>query len=98
MFNFAVFYWLSDVLFPLFQWSSKAFDNLRIVPPGSGVMHQFNLEYLANVVFNNNGCLYPDSVVGIDSHITMLNGLGVLSFGQCLMSYLIVQHGLIMHL
>lgn len=66
----------------MFQWSSAAFDNVRIVPPGSGVMHQLNLEYLANVVFSTNGCLYPDSVVGIDSHIAMLNGLGILSFGQ----------------
>jgi len=52
-----------------------------IVPPGSGIVHQVNLEYLARVVFDNKGVLYPDSVVGTDSHTTMINGLGVVGWG-----------------
>jgi len=52
-----------------------------IVPPGSGIVHQVNLEYLARVVFEKEGCLYPDSVVGTDSHTTMINGLGVVGWG-----------------
>lgn len=51
------------------------------MPPGSGIVHQVNLEYLARVVFNHNGQLYPDSVVGTDSHTTMINGLGVVGWG-----------------
>jgi aconitate hydratase len=51
------------------------------VPPGAGIVHQVNLEYLARVVFDNKGVLYPDSVVGTDSHTTMINGLGVVGWG-----------------
>jgi aconitate hydratase len=54
---------------------------MLIVPPGSGIVHQVNLEYLARVVFNSEGLLYPDSVVGTDSHTTMINGLGVMGWG-----------------
>lgn len=55
---------------------------MLIVPPGSGIVHQVNLEHLARVVFaNEDGLLYPDSVVGTDSHTTMINGLGVLGWG-----------------
>ena len=68
--------------FAFLKWGSQAFDNFSIVPPGSGIVHQVNLEYLARVVFNTNeGLLYPDSVVGTDSHTTMINGLGVLGWG-----------------
>lgn len=67
--------------FKFLKWGSKAFDGLTIVPPGSGIVHQVNLEYLARGVFNNKGMLYPDSVVGTDSHTTMINGLGVLGWG-----------------
>ncbi|KAG5481659.1 hypothetical protein CUR178_07012 [Leishmania enriettii] len=67
--------------FEFLKWGSKAFDNLLIVPPGSGIVHQVNLEYLAHVVFNTEGILYPDSVVGTDSHTTMINGLGVVGWG-----------------
>ena len=58
---------------------------MLIVPPGSGIVHQVNLEYLARVVFSDGGVLYPDSLVGTDSHTTMINGLGVLGWGQCSM-------------
>lgn len=67
--------------FKFLKWGSRAFDNLLIVPPGSGIVHQVNLEYLARVVFNNKGFLYPDSVVGTDSHTTMINGVGVIGWG-----------------
>lgn len=55
---------------------------MRIIPPGSGIVHQVNLEYLARVVFNHNGYFYPDSLVGTDSHTTMIDGLGVLGWGK----------------
>lgn len=55
---------------------------MRIIPPGSGIVHQVNLEYLARVVFNYDGYFYPDSLVGTDSHTTMIDGLGVLGWGK----------------
>ncbi|XP_057313674.1 cytoplasmic aconitate hydratase-like isoform X2 [Hydractinia symbiolongicarpus] len=87
--------------FQFLKWGSKAFKNLQIIPPGSGIVHQgsccthnlrlpvhygmhdkkVNLEYLAHVVFNDNDVLYPDSLVGTDSHTTMINGLGILGWG-----------------
>ena len=67
--------------FEFLKWGQKAFDNFKIVPPGNGIVHQVNLEYLARVVFNQNRLLYPDSVVGTDSHTTMINGLGVVGWG-----------------
>ncbi|KAG0552899.1 hypothetical protein BDA96_01G547700 [Sorghum bicolor] len=67
--------------FGFLKWGSSAFRNMLVVPPGSGIVHQVNLEYLARVVFNNGGILYPDSVVGTDSHTTMIDGLGVAGWG-----------------
>ncbi|KAF3836799.1 hypothetical protein F7725_004263 [Dissostichus mawsoni] len=67
--------------FQFLKWGSKAFKNMRIIPPGSGIVHQVNLEYLARVVFNFDGYFYPDSLVGTDSHTTMIDGLGVLGWG-----------------
>src|SRR3954447_20487489 len=58
------------------RWGQTAFDNFRVVPPGTGIVHQVNLEYLARVVFERDGALYPDTLVGTDSHTTMINGLG----------------------
>ncbi len=67
------------------KWGQQAFDTFKVVPPGSGIVHQVNLEYLARVVFGkeNNGELlaYPDTLVGTDSHTTMINGIGVLGWG-----------------
>lgn len=63
------------------KWGAKAFQNMLIVPPGSGIVHQVNLEYLARVVFDADDYLFPDSLVGTDSHTTMINGLGVLGWG-----------------
>jgi aconitate hydratase len=67
--------------FAFLKWGQTAFKNFRIVPPGSGIVHQVNLEYLAPVVFNKEGLLYPDSIIGTDSHTTMINGLGVVGWG-----------------
>ncbi len=63
------------------KWGQGAFDNFRVVPPATGIVHQVNLEYLANVVWDNGTTLYPDSLVGTDSHTTMINGLGVVGWG-----------------
>ena len=63
------------------KWGREAFDNFRVVPPATGIVHQVNLEYLAKVVWDERGALYPDSLVGMDSHTTMINGLGVLGWG-----------------
>jgi aconitate hydratase len=63
------------------KWGQTAFDNLRVVPPGTGICHQVNLEYLARVVESRDGRAFPDTLVGTDSHTTMVNGLGVLGWG-----------------
>lgn len=63
------------------RWGSKVFKNFRVVPPATGIVHQVNLEFLANVVQNYDGVLLPDTVVGTDSHTPMVNGLGVVGWG-----------------
>ncbi len=63
------------------KWGQAAFDNFRVVPPATGIVHQVNLEYLAKVVWDDGTTLYPDSLVGTDSHTTMINGLGVVGWG-----------------
>jgi aconitate hydratase len=64
------------------RWGQGAFDNFRVVPPDTGIVHQVNLEYLAPVVFSSkDGQAYPDTVIGTDSHTTMINGLGVVGWG-----------------
>ncbi|KAL2094046.1 hypothetical protein ACEWY4_011358 [Coilia grayii] len=63
------------------KWCSRAFRNVNIIPPDVGTAHQVNLEYTCQVVQERNGLLYPDSVIGTDSHTTMINGLGVLGWG-----------------
>ena len=63
------------------KWGQQAFNNFRVVPPATGIVHQVNLEYLAKVVWEKDGILYPDSLVGTDSHTTMINGLGVVGWG-----------------
>jgi len=67
--------------FEFLKWGQGAFENFKIVPPGSGIVHQVNMEYLARTVFENDGVLYPDSLVGTDSHTTMINGLGIVGWG-----------------
>ena len=63
------------------KWGQNAFDNFKVVPPNTGICHQVNLEYLSRVVFEKDGLCYPDTLVGTDSHTTMVNGLGVLGWG-----------------
>ena len=65
----------------LLKWGQGAFENLRIVPPNNGIIHQINIEYISRVIFEKNDLVYPDTVVGTDSHTTMVNGLGVLGWG-----------------
>jgi aconitate hydratase len=63
------------------RWGQEALKNFKAVPPDTGIVHQVNIEYLARVVFDNDGTLYPDSCFGTDSHTTMVNGIGVLGWG-----------------
>jgi aconitate hydratase len=63
------------------KWGMQAFDTFKVVPPGIGIVHQVNLEYLARGVHQKSGIYYPDSLVGTDSHTTMINGIGVVGWG-----------------
>jgi len=63
------------------RWGQSAFDEFKVVPPGTGIVHQVNIEHLARVVMSRGGQAYPDTVVGTDSHTTMVNGLGVVGWG-----------------
>ena len=63
------------------KWGKQAFSGIRIVPPGNGIVHQVNLEYLSRGVWEKNGVYYPDTVIGTDSHTTMVNGIGVVGWG-----------------
>jgi aconitate hydratase len=72
--------------YAFFNWAQKAFKNFRVVPPNTGIVHQVNIEYLARVIFASKNehesfTLYPDTLVGTDSHTTMINGMGVLGWG-----------------
>jgi aconitate hydratase len=74
-------YQRNEERYKLIKWAQQAFDNFRAVPPGMGICHQVNLEYLANGVIDRNGYLFPDTLVGTDSHTPMVNGIGVLGWG-----------------
>ncbi len=63
------------------KWGQQAFQNFRVVPPATGIVHQVNLEYLARVVWEKDEVLFPDSLIGTDSHTTMINGLGIVGWG-----------------
>src|SRR5215212_7138978 len=63
------------------RWGQKAFRDFKVVPPGTGIVHQVNLEFLARVIEERDGVAFPDTLVGTDSHTTMINGLGVLGWG-----------------
>ncbi len=67
--------------FQFLRWGQEAFSQFKVVPPGTGIVHQVNIEYLARVVMHRDGVAYPDTCVGTDSHTTMQNGLGVLGWG-----------------
>jgi len=67
--------------YQLLKWAQNAFQNFRVVPPGMGICHQVNLEYLCSVISSRNGYAFPDTLVGTDSHTPMVNGLGVIAWG-----------------
>ncbi|MGI6852133.1 aconitate hydratase AcnA [Mesorhizobium sp. 1B3] len=84
--NIAEEYRMNGERYTVAKWAQRAFDNLRVIPPGQGICHQINLEYLARVVWAEPGTdgmmdAFPDTLVGGDSHTTMINGLGVLGWG-----------------
>ena len=79
--NVAIEYDRNVERYTFLKWAQSSFDRFRVVPPGMGICHQVNLEHLARVVFENEGVAYLDTVVGTDSHTTMVNGLGVLGWG-----------------
>jgi aconitate hydratase len=71
----------NDERYRFLKWGQEQFDQLSVVPPGTGIMHQINLEYLATVVVRRDGRAFPDTLVGTDSHTTMINGMGILAWG-----------------
>ncbi|GAB2846613.1 aconitate hydratase AcnA [Actinocorallia aurea] len=79
--NMAVEYERNNERYQFLRWGQTAFDEFKVVPPGTGIVHQVNIEHLARVVFDRNGVAYPDTCVGTDSHTTMENGIGVLGWG-----------------
>ncbi|WP_218672385.1 aconitate hydratase [Corynebacterium pacaense] len=79
--NVEIEYERNQERYQFLRWGSESFSNFRVVPPGTGIVHQVNIEYLARVVFDNNGLAYPDTCIGTDSHTTMENGLGILGWG-----------------
>ncbi len=79
--NVEVEYERNKERYQFLRWGQTAFDQFKVVPPGTGIVHQVNIEHLARVVFDRDGIAYPDSCVGTDSHTTMENGIGVLGWG-----------------
>jgi aconitate hydratase len=79
--NSALEYERNRERYEFLKWGQTAFEDFKVVPPETGIVHQVNLERLATVVFTRNGQAYPDTLVGTDSHTTMINGLGVLGWG-----------------
>jgi aconitate hydratase len=71
----------NDQRYRFLKWGTQAFNGFSVVPPGIGIVHQVNLEYLAKGVFERDGVYFPDSLVGTDSHTTMINGLGIVGWG-----------------
>jgi aconitate hydratase len=79
--NVAIEFERNHERFQFLRWGQDAFSQFKVVPPGTGIVHQVNIEYLARVVMNRDGVAYPDTCVGTDSHTTMQNGLGILGWG-----------------
>ncbi len=79
--NLAMEFGRNNERYQFAKWGQKALKNFRVVPPGTGIVHQVNLEYLAQVTMTKDGVAYPDTLVGTDSHTTMINGLGVVGWG-----------------
>ncbi len=81
MFNLGIEFERNQERYEFLKWGQDAFKTFKVVPPGIGIVHQVNLEHLATVVTEKDGVLYPDTLVGTDSHTTMINGLGVVGWG-----------------
>ncbi|MCA1781568.1 MAG: aconitate hydratase [Dermatophilaceae bacterium] len=79
--NVAIEYERNEERYQFLRWGQTAFDDFKVVPPGTGIVHQVNIEHLARVTMVRDGVAYPDTCVGTDSHTTMVNGLGVLGWG-----------------
>jgi aconitate hydratase len=79
--NVELEYQRNEERYKFLRWGQTAFNEFKVVPPGTGIVHQVNIEHLARVVMTRNGQAYPDTLVGTDSHTTMVNGLGVLGWG-----------------
>ncbi|MEU4402415.1 aconitate hydratase [Micromonospora orduensis] len=79
--NVALEYERNKERYQFLRWGQTAFNEFKVVPPGTGIVHQVNIEYLARTIMERDGQAYPDTVVGTDSHTTMVNGLGVLGWG-----------------
>src|SRR6187200_665245 len=79
--NVAIEYQRNQERYQFLRWGQTAFDDFKVVPPGTGIVHQVNIEHLARTVMVRDGVAYPDTCVGTDSHTTMVNGLGVLGWG-----------------
>ncbi len=79
--NVEIEYQRNGERYQFLRWGQGAFADFKVVPPGTGIVHQVNIEYLAHVVMERDGVAYPDTCVGTDSHTTMVNGLGVLGWG-----------------
>src|SRR3954447_10273877 len=79
--NVEIEYGRNHERYQFLRWGQTAFDDFKVVPPGTGIVHQVNIEHLARTVFERDGVAYPDTLVGTDSHTTMVNGLGVLGWG-----------------
>lgn len=81
LFNLGIEFERNKERYEFLKWGQEAFKTFKVVPPGIGIVHQVNLEHTATVVTENKGLLYPDTLVGTDSHTTMINGLGVVGWG-----------------
>ena len=79
--NVEIEYQRNEERYQFLRWGAENFSNFKVVPPGTGIVHQVNIEYLSRVVFDNDGLAYPDTCIGTDSHTTMENGLGILGWG-----------------
>src|SRR5712672_3087202 len=79
--NMKIEFQRNEERYQFMKWGMQAFDTFKVVPPGIGIVHQVNLEYLARGVHQKDGVYYPDTLVGTDSHTTMINGIGVVGWG-----------------
>ncbi|MEK7791922.1 MAG: aconitase family protein, partial [Pseudomonadota bacterium] len=79
--NMEIEFYRNNERYQFIKWGMQAFDTFKVIPPGIGIVHQVNLEYLARGVHQKDGIVFPDTLVGTDSHTTMINGIGVVGWG-----------------